>query len=157
MDAQTTASPVKRSRGRQHGSKARAVFKRFGARRNLVDLSKTSGPGRFLAKMVRDIEVDLGGKRDLARIEIEMISAFAGAATVLRYMTAQVALGEISELDLTAYSNLASTMLRIGSRLGLSRRAKDISASPPSAEEYFAYKQKLKDQTNGALKPEVRT
>jgi len=140
MDAQTTPSPVKRTRGRQPGSKARQVFARPGARRDLVDLGKTSGPGRFLAKMVRDIEGDLGGRRDLPRIETEMINAFAGAAVVLRYMTAQVALGEISELDLTAYSNLSSTMLRIGSRLGFHRRSRDVTPDDPLqyAQEHHA-------------------
>jgi hypothetical protein len=101
--------------------------------------------------MIRDIEADLGGRRDLTRIETEMINAFAGAATVLRYMTA--ALGEVSELDLTAYSNLASTMLRLGAKLGLSRRAKDITETPPSPAEYFRYKQQLK--ANGASEPPV--
>jgi hypothetical protein len=141
MDAQTTPSPVKRSRGRPHGSKARTVFERFGAKRNLVDLSKSSGPGRFLAKMTRDIQSDLGGRRELTRIQTEMINAFAGAATVLRYLTSQVALGEISELDLTAYSNLASTMLRVGSRLGFSRHARDVT---PDLDQYLHMKERAR-------------
>jgi hypothetical protein len=81
---------------------------------------------RFYQKMVRDIEVDLGGRRYLTRIEDELISAFAGSATILRYLNVQVALGETAELDLSGYATIASTMLRIGSKLGLSRRAKQV-------------------------------
>lgn len=126
MDAQTTASPVKR--GRQYGSKASAVFQRPGSRRDLVPIDKTSGPGRFFDKMTRDITADLGGKTEITRIEHELIGAFAGSATALRYITHQVLLGDISEIDLTGYATIASTMLRIGSRLGLSRRTEYVQS-----------------------------
>ena len=88
----------------------------------------TSGAGRFFDRMVRDIETDLGGRRQLSRIEGELIRAFAGASTQVRYLTHQIMLGESSELDFGAtYAQLASTMLRIGSRLGLPRRPHDIT------------------------------
>jgi hypothetical protein len=75
-----------------------------------------------------DIAADLGGRRNLSRVETELISAFAGAATTLQYLTSKVMLGDdIGKLDLSAYATLASTMLRIGSRLGLSRRQCDIT------------------------------
>jgi hypothetical protein len=45
--------------------------------------------------------------------------------TTLQYLNVQVALGETGEIDLNAYATMASTMLRIGSRLGLSRRSID--------------------------------
>jgi hypothetical protein len=44
------------------------------------------------------IESDLGGRRQLTRIEGELVRAFAGAATTLQYLNHQVMLGEISEL-----------------------------------------------------------
>jgi hypothetical protein len=57
-----------------------------------------------------------------------LIGAFAGSATELRYMNAQIMLGgSISDLDLGAYATLASTMLRIGSRIGLRRIPRDVS------------------------------
>jgi hypothetical protein len=92
-----------------------------------LPLDQATGAGRFLNKMVRDIEVDLGGRRQLSRIEGELIRAFAGAATHVQYLNHQIALGEGSEIDLGGYATLASTMLRIGSRLGLSRRAKNVT------------------------------
>jgi hypothetical protein len=91
-----------------------------------LPLNQATDAARFFQKMVREIESDLGGRRELARIEGELIQAFVGGATILRYLNVQVALGEIGELDLSGYATIASTMLRIGSRLGLSRRAKQV-------------------------------
>jgi hypothetical protein len=85
------------------------------------------GAARFFDRTVREIESDLGGRRQLSRIEGELIRAFAGAATTLQYLNVQVALGESSEVDLTGYATIASTMLRIGSRLGLARRPRDVT------------------------------
>jgi hypothetical protein len=95
--------------------------------RNLVPLDKATGAARFFDRMVREIENDLGGRRQLSRIEGELIRAFAGAATTLQYLNVQVALGEGSEVDLAGYATIASTMLRIGSRLGLARRPRDVT------------------------------
>jgi hypothetical protein len=91
-----------------------------------LPLDQATDAARFFQKMVRDIESDLGGRRRLARIEGELIQAFVGGATILRDLNVQVALGEIGELDLSGYATIASTMLRIGSRLELSRRAKQV-------------------------------
>jgi hypothetical protein len=79
--------------------------------------------------MIHDIESDLGGRQRLTRIEGELIRAFAGAATTLQYLNLQIAIGEISEVDLTGYATMASTMVRIGSRLGLSRRQVEVGQS----------------------------
>jgi hypothetical protein len=79
--------------------------------------------------MVRDIENDIGGRGELSRIEGELVRAFAGAATLLQSRNVEIALGETSEVDPATYAALASTMLRIGARLGFRRRAKDITPS----------------------------
>jgi hypothetical protein len=97
------------------------------APRDLVSLDKATGAARFFDRMVREIENDLGGRRQLSRIEGELIRAFAGAATTLQYLNVQVALGESSDIDLAGYATIASTMLRIGSRLGLARRLRDVT------------------------------
>jgi hypothetical protein len=97
------------------------------APRDLMPLDKATGAARFFDRTVREIESDLGGRRQLSRIEGELIRAFAGAATTLQYLNVQVALGESSEIDLTGYATIASTMLRIGSRLGLARRPRDVT------------------------------
>ena len=73
----------------------------------------------------------------LSRIEGELIRAFCGAATLLQYQNVQVALGESSEIDLTGYATIASTMLRIGSRLGFRRKLRDVT---PDLKTYLATK-----------------
>ena len=95
--------------------------------RDLVPIDKSSGAARFFDQMVREIEGDLGGRRQLSRIEGELVRAFAGAATTLQYLNHQTLLGEGSEIDLAGYATIASTMLRIGSRLGLARRPRDVT------------------------------
>ncbi len=107
-------------------------FKRKRASRDLLPLDKATGAARFFNRTVREIESDLGGRRELTRIEGELIRAFAGAATVLQFLNVQVALGETGEIDLTAYATMASTMLRIGARLGFRRRARNIT--PPLSD-----------------------
>ena len=109
-------------------NRTKRVHKR--APRDLVPIDKTGGAARFFDRMVRQIEVDLGGRRHLTRIEGELVRAFAGAATTLQYLNHQVLLGETGEIDLSGYATIASTMLRIGSRLGLQRRSVDVTPDP---------------------------
>jgi hypothetical protein len=92
-----------------------------------LPLEQATDSARFFGRMVRAIETDLGGRRQLSRIETELVHAFAGAATAVNYLNRQVILGDGSEVDLASFATLASTMLRIGSRLGLQRRSKDIT------------------------------
>jgi hypothetical protein len=101
------------------------------APRDLVRLDKATGPARFLDRLVRDVENDLGGVRHCSRIEHELVRAFAGCATAVQYLNKEIVLGEaIGEIDFAAYATLASTLLRIGSRLGLQRRARDVTPDP---------------------------
>jgi hypothetical protein len=95
------------------------------AKRSLP-LDQATGAARFFSRMVREIETDLGGHRALTRIQRELLQAFAGAATQVQYLNHQVLIGETSELDFGSYAQLASTMLRIGCRLGLHRHAKPV-------------------------------
>jgi hypothetical protein len=94
-----------------------------------LPLEQATGAARFFDKMVREIETDLGGRRQLSRIQGELIRAFAGAATTLQYLNVQVALSETGEIDLNGYATIASTMLRIGTRLGLQRTPRDVTQS----------------------------
>jgi hypothetical protein len=74
--------------------------KRLKKRRDPRSLEQATGAARFFGKMVREIENDLGGRRQLSRIEGELIRAFCGAATQVQYLNHQVMLGEGSEIDL---------------------------------------------------------
>jgi hypothetical protein len=92
-----------------------------------LPLEQATDTARFFGRMARAIENDLGGKRELTRIETELVHAFCGAATAVNYLNRQIILDEGSEVDLASFATLASTMLRIGTRLGLQRRQKDVT------------------------------
>jgi hypothetical protein len=96
--------------------------KRYRASRDLVAIDKTSAAARFYDKMRRDIAADLGGRGTNSRLELELIKAFAGCATRLEYLNRQIMLGDAADCDPQHYSQLASTMLRIAAKLGLSKR-----------------------------------
>jgi hypothetical protein len=85
-----------------------------------VPIDQNSGAGRFYNRMVREVEADLGGRRKLSRVSLELVRAFCGAATALQSLNRDVLLGD-HQIDYSAYATIASTMLRIGSRLGLQR------------------------------------
>jgi hypothetical protein len=107
-----------------------------------LPLEQASGAARFFGRMVREIESDLGGHRALSRVTRELVQGFAGAATQVEYLNHQLLIGESSELDFTAYAQLVSTMLRVGSRLGLSRRPRELNPS----EDPDEYLRRLHDQ-----------
>jgi hypothetical protein len=92
-----------------------------------LPLEQATDTARFFGRMARAIENDLGGRRGLTRIETELVHAFCGAATAVNYLNRQIILDEGSEVDLASFATLASTMLRIGARLGLQRRQKDVT------------------------------
>jgi hypothetical protein len=87
----------------------------------LVAIDQSSGAARFMNRMRKDIERELGGRKFLSRLELEYIEAFVGSATRLKYHNHQLMLGEC-EADLENY-------FRIGKKLGLRRRdGKDTTA-----------------------------
>jgi len=135
-----------RRRGRAVGKNRIAGAQRLGRKHDLVPIADNSGPARFFRRMVKDIESDLGGRRFLTRIEGELIRAFAGSATMLQVQNVAIALGDSSEIDPTAYATMASTMLRIGSRLGLSRRMQDAT---PTLEQYIENQEEEHDAEQG--------
>ena len=82
-----TVIDIKTKKRRQH------------APRDLVAIDKTSGSARYFNKMMRDIATDLGGRRNLSRIETEWIKGFCGCATRLEYLNYQIMLGEASDCE----------------------------------------------------------
>lgn len=75
-------------------------------------------------RLVSAIEADMGGHDQLSTIEVALIEAFAGAAVTLNNLNTRLALGQ--EIDLSQHAQAVSGMVRVASRLGLQRRAKDV-------------------------------
>jgi hypothetical protein len=104
--------------------------------RDLVD--GRSNAAKVFDRLVSSIETDLGGRDQLTAIEVALVEAFAGAAVTLENLNTRLLLGE--EIDLSQHALAVSAMVRVASRLGLQRRARDV-ITPPSVAAYLEHKQ----------------
>jgi hypothetical protein len=75
----------------------------------------------------------ISGDSDLSTVQIAMIEAFAGVSVLLDAMTVKVLLGE--KIDALEFCTLSSTLVRIGSRLGLTR--KNRTGEVPNLRDYL--------------------
>ena len=78
-------------------------------------------------RLASQIAADLG--HDLTAIESKLVEAFVGSAITLDSLNARVLLGE--QVSLAEHAATVSAMVRVASRLGISRRAKDVSLPDP--------------------------
>jgi hypothetical protein len=90
-----------------------------------AQLDGRTSAAKALDKLVADIEADLGGRDQLSTIQLVLIEAFAGVAVMLQRLNTRLALGE--EIDLGQHAQAVSAMVRVASRLGLQRRARDLT------------------------------
>jgi hypothetical protein len=91
-------------------------------------LDGRTNAAKMFDRLVGEIEVDLGGRDQLSTIERTLIEAYVGACITLHSMNAQLALGQ--PIDLSHYAQAVSAMVRVASRLGLSRRAREVLPDP---------------------------
>jgi hypothetical protein len=78
------------------------------------------------------ITEDLGGEGRLSTVQRTLVEAFAGAAVHVHDLNARLLLGQ--EIDITAHASAISTMVRIASRIGVHRLARDVT--PPDPLQY---------------------
>jgi hypothetical protein len=69
------------------------------------------------------IRADLGG--DLSAIELALVESFCGATVMLDDLNVQVLTGR--KINVADYCQLASTLTRLASRLGLRRKPRDVT------------------------------
>jgi hypothetical protein len=69
--------------------------------------------------------------KELSHIQMQLIEAFAGAAIALDSLNARILLGE--QVSLAEHAKACSAMVRLATRLGLKRRAHDVT--PPTLED----------------------
>jgi hypothetical protein len=74
---------------------------------------------------VAAIKADLGGGDRLSAIETRLVEAFAGSAITLDNLNARVLLGE--PISLAEFAQTVSAMVRVASRLGCSKRLRDVT------------------------------
>jgi hypothetical protein len=83
------------------------------------------GAAKLFDRLVTSIQADLGSRDQLSTIELALIEAFAGACVTLDNLNTRLLLGQ--EIDLSEHAQAVSAMVRVASRLGLQRRARDVS------------------------------
>ncbi len=81
------------------------------------------------------VESDLGGRNAISNIEFGLVEGYVEGKVLLGNLIARQGLGE--KVNVSEYASIVSTMVRCASRLGLSRRQKNIT--PPTVEEYLAH------------------
>jgi hypothetical protein len=99
-------------------------------------LTRESLDGRTKARRQFDaiadgIAEDLGGEAQLSTVQRHLVEAFAGAAVHVHDLNARLLLGQ--EIDITAHASAISTMVRIASRIGIHRLARDVTPPDPLA------------------------
>jgi hypothetical protein len=95
-------------------------------------LDGRTNAARYFDKLAADIEADLGGRDRLSAIERALVEAFCGAAVTMFALNTKLALGQ--PIDLSQHAQCVGAMVRVASRLGVSRRAKDVG---PSLNQYL--------------------
>jgi hypothetical protein len=118
MRAVSAAKETRKSHARSRVSNGRDV---------LPDVDGRS----LIARRYRDISsaifIDLGGVEHCSESKQQLVRRFAACSVIAEQMEAGLARGE--KLDITAHSQLSSTLVRLSSRIGIDRRAKGITPS----------------------------
>ena len=95
-------------------------------------LDNRSSAAKEFDRLAAEIQTDLGRREQLSAIELALIEAFCGSAILLNGLNTKILLGQ--EIELSEYAAVVSSMVRVGSRLGLHRRQCDVT---PSLGDYL--------------------
>ena len=82
--------------------------------------------------LVAQIAIDQGGADRCSEIRMQLIRRFASGAVLAEELEARLVRGE--PVDIAEHALLSSTLVRLAQRIGLDRRAKNIT---PSLSEYL--------------------
>jgi hypothetical protein len=100
----------------------------------LPGIDGRSHQARRMYDVAAQVAVDLGGADRLSETRISLIRRFASLSVLLEEQEVLIARGE--PVDVSAYSHMASTLVRLALRIGLKRTAKDIT---PTLAEYLKH------------------
>ena len=99
----------------------------------LPNIDGRSGAARRYRDILAAVIADQGGFDRMAEARVQLVRRFAACAVLCESQEARLASGE--ELDISEYSTLTSTLVRVAQRIGINRIAKDIT---PNLQEYTA-------------------
>lgn len=95
---------------------------------------RTKAAQRFDA-IAEGIAADLGGEASLSTVQKHLVEAFAGAALRVQDLNTHLLLGQ--DVDVLEHCQVVSSLVRIASRIGVRRLAKDVIE--PSLAEYLEH------------------
>lgn len=98
----------------------------------LMDVDGRSAVARRFRDLTADVIQDQGGVDRCSTVRLALIRRFAGLATLAETLEARLVAGH--KVDVVEATQLASTLVRLASRIGLDRRAKSV----PDLDSYLA-------------------
>lgn len=101
----------------------------------LAGIDGRSAIARRYRDIVTAILADQGGADQCSEARKQLIRRFAAAAVLAEQMEAALARGE--QIDIAVHALLTSTLVRIAQRIGIDRRAKNVT---PSLRDYLEAK-----------------
>lgn len=111
---------------------------------NHADLLPNIDGRSVVARRYRDIlcavVADQGGLDRMAEARVQLVRRFCACCVLAEAMESCLANGE--RIDIQEHATLTSTMVRVASRIGINRLAKDIM---PTLGEYIASKHQAED------------
>lgn len=102
----------------------------------LPNVDGRSATARRFRDICSAIIVDQGGLDRLSESRLQLIRRFAAAAVLAEQMESKLVEG--TAIDLSEHAQLASTLCRLASRIGIDRISRDLT---PTLAEYLAQKQ----------------
>jgi hypothetical protein len=124
--------PRKNTFGRGQPRMNPAHSKVTNGREILPGVDGRSGVARRYRDVMDAICQDQGGKDRLAEARIQLIRRFSAAAVMAEEIEANLALGK--PVNIAEHVQLTSAMVRVASRIGINRRAREIM---PTLNEYL--------------------
>jgi len=106
----------------------------------LPGVDQRSAIARRYHDVVSMIVGDQGGVDRLAEARLQLIRRFAASAVLAEQMEARLAAGE--QINIAEHAQLTSSMVRVAQRIGINRRAKDIT---PTLAKYLQDKEEDDD------------
>jgi hypothetical protein len=101
----------------------------------LPDVDGRSLVARRYRDIMSAIISDQGGTEHLSETQLQLIRRFSAASMLAEQIEARLAQGE--QVNIQEYSVLISTIVRVAQRIGLGRRAKNVT---PSLKQYLSNK-----------------
>jgi hypothetical protein len=104
----------------------------------LPDIDGRSAIARRFKDITSGILADQGGADQCSESRLQLVRRFAAAAVLAEQMESRLANGE--QIDIQEHALLCSTLTRLAQRIGIERRARDVTPPDPLryAREYDA-------------------